>query len=82
MFQKLKTVVVFLKIIVSFVLTRPIGKYIRPMCYQRIIETVSLNQLSSEEQRILLEYPKQSSSVTNIHCQKQRLCEVSCARAL
>ena len=42
-----------------------IGKYIHPTRYRRIVETQSLNQLPSEEQRILSEDQKYSSSLSN-----------------
>ena len=40
-----------------------IGKYIHPTRYRQIVETESLNQLTSEEQRILSEDQKHSSAV-------------------
>ena len=46
-----------------------IGKYIHPT--RQIVETQSLNQLSSEEQRILSEDQKHSSAVAKVHYQKQ-----------
>ena len=49
-----------------------IGKYIHPTRYRQIVETQSLNQLSSEEQRILSEDQKHSSAVAKVHYQKQR----------
>ena len=54
-----------------------IGKYIHPTCYRQIVETQSLNQLSSEEQRILSEDQKHSSAVAKVHYQKQRSREVA-----
>ena len=45
-----------------------IGKYIHPTR----VETQSLNQLTSEEQRILSEDQKHSSAVAKVHYQKQR----------
>ena len=54
-----------------------IGKYIHPTRYRQIVETQSLNQLSSEEQRILSEDQKHSSAVAKVHYQKQRSCEVA-----
>ena len=52
-----------------------IGKYIHPT--RQIVETQSLNQLSSEEQRILSEDQKHSSAVAKVHYQKQRSREVA-----
>ena len=49
-----------------------IGKYIHPTRYHQIVETQSLNHLSSEEQRILSEDQKHSSAVAKVHYQKQR----------
>ena len=46
-----------------------IGKYIHPTRYR---ETESLNQLTSEEQRILSEDQKHSSAVAKVHYQKRR----------
>ena len=54
-----------------------IGKYIHPTCYRQIVETQSLNQLTSEEQRILSEDQKHSSAVAKVHNQKQRSREVA-----
>ena len=54
-----------------------IGKYNHPMRYCQIVETQSLNQLTSEEQRILSEDQKHSSAVAKVHYQKQRSCEVA-----
>ena len=54
-----------------------IGKYIHPTRYRQIVETQSLDQLSSEEQRILSEDQKHSSAVTKVHYQKQRSREVA-----
>ena len=54
-----------------------IGKYIHPTCYHQIIETQSLNQLTSEEQRILSEDQKHGSTVAKVHYQKQRSREVA-----
>ena len=51
-----------------------IGKYIHPTRYRQIVETQSLNQLSSEEQRILSE---DCSAVSKVHYQKQRSREVA-----
>ena len=54
-----------------------IGKYIHPTRYRQIVETQSLNQLTSEEQRILSEDQKHSSVVAKVHYQKQRSREVA-----
>ena len=54
-----------------------IGKYIHPTRYRQIVETQSLNQLTSEEQRILSEDQKHSSAVAKVHYQKQRSREVA-----
>ena len=54
-----------------------IGKYIHPTRYRQIVETQSLNQLSSEEQRILSEDQKHSFAVAKVHYQKQRSREVA-----
>ena len=48
-----------------------------PTCYRQIVETQSLNQLTSEEQRILSEDQKHSSAVAKVHYQKQRSREVA-----
>ena len=54
-----------------------IGKHIHPTRYRQIVETQSLNQLSSEEQRFLSEDQKHSSVVAKVHYQKQRSREVA-----
>ena len=54
-----------------------IGKYIHPTRYRQIFETESLNQLTSEEQRILSEDQKHSSAVAKVHYQKRRSREVA-----
>ena len=54
-----------------------IGKYIHPTRYRQIVETQSLNQLNSTEQRILSEDQKHSSAVARVHYQKQRSREVA-----
>ena len=54
-----------------------IGKYIHPTRYRQIVETESLTQLTSEEQRILSEDQKHSSAVAKVHYQKRRSCEVA-----
>ena len=38
------------------------AKYSHPTCYRQIVETQSLNQVTSKEQRILLEDQKHSSA--------------------
>lgn len=53
------------------------GKYIHPTSYRQIVETESLNQLTSEEQRILSENQIQSSAVAKVHYQKRRSREES-----
>ena len=53
-----------------------IGKYIHPTHYRQIVETQSLDKLTSKEQRILSEDQKHSSAVAKVHYQKQRLREV------
>ena len=65
--------------IVSKLLSDVIGKYIHPTCmhYRQIVEMGGLNQLTSEEQRILLEDQKHSYAVAKVHCQKGRSCEVA-----
>lgn len=54
-----------------------IRKYIHPTRCCQIIETESLNQLTSKEQRILSEDQKHSSAVAKVHYQKQRSREVA-----
>ena len=54
-----------------------IGKYIHPTRYRQIVETQSLDQLTSKEQRILSEDQKHSSAVAKVHYQKQRSREVA-----
>ena len=54
-----------------------IGKYIHPMRYRQVVEMHSLNELTSEEQRVLLEDQKHSSAVAKVHYQKQRSREVA-----
>ena len=54
-----------------------IGKYIHPTRYRQIVETQSLDQLTSEEQRILSEDQKHSSAVAKVHYQKRRSREVA-----
>ena len=54
-----------------------IGKYIHPTRFRQIVEMQSLNELTSEEQRILSEDQKHSSTVAKVHYQKQRSREVA-----
>ena len=54
-----------------------IGEYIYPTRYRQIVETESLNQLTSEEQRILSEDQKHSFALAKVHYQKQRSREVA-----
>ena len=54
-----------------------IRKYIHPTPYRQIVETQSLDELTSKEQRILSEDQKHSSAVAKIHYQKQRSREVA-----
>ena len=54
-----------------------VGKYIHPTRYRQIVETQSLDQLTSEEQRILSEDQKHSSAVAKVHYQKRRSREVA-----
>ena len=54
-----------------------IGKYIHPTRYRQIVETQSLNQLTSEEQRILSQDQKHTSAVAKVQYQKQRSREVA-----
>ena len=54
-----------------------IGKYIYPTRYRQIVETQSINLLTSKEQRILSEDQKHSSAVARVHYQKQRSREVA-----
>ena len=54
-----------------------IGKYVHPTRYRQIVETQSLNQLTSKEQSILSEDQKHSSAVAKVHYQKQRSREVA-----
>ena len=63
--------------IMSKLVFHAIGKYIHLTRYRQIVETKSLNQLTSEEQRILSEGQKHSSAVAKVHYQKQRSCEVA-----
>ena len=43
------------------------GKYIHPTRYRQIVETQSLNELTSDEHRILSEGRKHSSAVAKVH---------------
>ena len=54
-----------------------IGKYIHPTRYRQIVDTQSLDKLTSKEQRILSEDQKHSSAVAKVHYQKQRSREVA-----
>ena len=54
-----------------------IGKYIHPTRHRQIVETQSLNLLTSKEQEILSEDQKHSSAVAKVHYQKQRSREVA-----
>ena len=63
--------------IISKLVFDAIGKYIHPTRYRQIVETQSLNQLTSEEQRVLSEDQKHSSAVAKVHYQKQRSREVA-----
>ncbi|XP_078342776.1 uncharacterized protein LOC144628534 [Oculina patagonica] len=54
-----------------------IGKYIHPTRYRQIVETQSLNLLTSTEQQILSEDQKHSSAFAKVHYQKQRSREVA-----
>ena len=54
-----------------------IGKFIHPTRYREIVETQSLNLLTSKEQQILSEDQKHSSAVAKVHHQKQRSREVA-----
>ncbi|XP_078384349.1 uncharacterized protein LOC144666818 [Oculina patagonica] len=54
-----------------------IGKYIHPTRYRQIVETQSLNLLTSTEQQNLSEDQKHSSAVAKVHYQKQRSREVA-----
>ena len=63
--------------IMSKLVFAAIRKYIHPTRYRQIVETQSLNELTSEEQRILSEDQKHSSAVTKVHYQKKRSREVA-----
>ena len=54
-----------------------IGKFIHPTRYRQIVETQSLNLLTSKEQQILSEDQNHSSAVAKVHYQKQRSREVA-----
>ena len=54
-----------------------IGKYIHPTRYRQIVETQSLNQLTSTGQKILSDDQKHSSAIAKLHYQKQRSREVT-----
>ena len=53
------------------------GNTFIPTRYRQIVETQSLDQLTSEEQRILSEDQKHSSAVAKVHYQKRRSREVA-----
>ena len=63
--------------IISKLVFDAIGKNIHLTRYRQIVETQSLNQLTSEEQRILSEDQKHSSAVVKVHYQKQPSREVA-----
>ena len=54
-----------------------IGKYIHPTRYRQIVQTESLNQLTSEEKRILPVDQKHSSAVAKVQYKKRRSLEVA-----
>ena len=54
-----------------------IGKYIHPMRYCQIVETRSLDKLTSKEQRILSEDQKHISAVAKVHYLNQGSREVA-----
>ena len=54
-----------------------IGKYIHPMRYRQVVETESLNQLTSDEQRILSVDQKHSSAVAKVQYKNRRSREVA-----
>ena len=54
-----------------------LGKYTHPTRFRQIVETQSLNELTSEEHRILSKDQKHSSTVAKVHYQKQRSREVA-----
>ena len=66
-----------LGVIMSKLVFDAIGKYIHPTRYRQIVETKSLNRLTSEEQRVLSEDQKHSSAVAKVHYKKQRSREVA-----
>ena len=64
--------------IMSKLVFHAIGKCFHPPTrYRRIIETQSLNQFTSEEQRLLWDDQIHSSAVAKVHYQEQRLREVT-----
>ena len=63
--------------VVSKLVFDAIGKYVHLMCYCQIVETQSLNLLTSKEQSILSEDQKHSSAVVKVHYQNQRSCQVA-----
>ena len=62
--------------VISKLVFDAIGKFIHPTRYRQIVETQSLNMLTSKEQQILSEDQKHSSAVAKVHYQKQRSGEV------
>ena len=56
-----------LREIMSKLMFGAIRKYNHPTRYRQIVQTQSLNQLTSEEQRILSEDQKHSSAVAKVH---------------
>ena len=54
-----------------------LGKYTHTTRFRQIVETQSLNELTSEEHRILSKDQKHSSTVAKVHYQKQRSREVA-----
>ena len=63
--------------VISKLVFDAIGKYVHPTRYRQIVETQSLNQLTSSEQKIFSEDQKHSSAVAKIHYEKQRSREVA-----
>ena len=54
-----------------------IGKYITPTRYRQIIETASVENLNSEEQRLVSLDQKHTSNVAKVHYQKRKSQEVA-----
>jgi len=63
--------------VMSKLVFHAIGKYVHPTRYRQIVETQSINLLTSKEQRILSEDQKHSSAVAKVHYQKQRSRELA-----